>query len=444
MNHPALEMDGYPRSGQVMTRQPLEWAVLGALEQACPDKMVGVLRVLLARHLGATGVRLLLANHQLTALHPIQEQDDRDVSTDSAAGRAFDTQHVFTDVIPGGNVTVYLPVGVRGDRVGVLELTTADALGHGQLNELRRVADAVAYAMLAMTHQSDSISRAAQPRRMTLAAELQWQLLPGRGCHGPGYDIAGHIAPAPQSRASNFDWSHDRRLVQVSVTTAESGQRHALMLPTLAVTALRNARGAGMGPADQATLAGQAIFAHHHGHEYMDSLLMTLDPHTGAVTAVVAGSPRLFVVRDGKVLQAQLTSQDPLGRIDGTEYHHECFTALPADRVVLMTGAVSAASSARDESIALSSLTRLLVSSRAEPVTTVARAMIDRVREQRDVSPRESEAAVLLLDVAGSDAGFGTAQSKPSVELRPASTLRLVDADDRCPTARSGSPARSG
>lgn len=408
---------------------PWESVVLGTLAKASPDGVVAAVRVLLARYFGATGVRLLVADYQSTALHPVQDPDDRVVSGDSLPGRVFDLQYALTDEAPGGAAAVHLPVSARGDRMGVLELTTAAAPEPDRLQELQRVADTVAYALLAVAHQTDTIDRAARSRRLTLAAELQRQLLPGRSCCGPGYDIAGHIDRAYQVRASSFDWSHDQERVQISVTSAAPGQRDVLMLPTLAVTALRNARRAGLEPADQATLAGQAVFAQHLGHEHIDTLLMTLDPHTGSVAAVRAGSPWLFVLRDGQVLQARLTDQDPLGMFEDVEYDHEYFSLFTGDRVLLVAGGSNAVSPARDRS-AVTSLTALLLSSREQPVTTVVQAMIDQGRRRHDVAVADAERAILLLDFTGT--GTGTDTTDPSVGLRPISLLRPVHDDDVC------------
>jgi len=66
--------------------------LLRALNHARPDTAVSVLRDVLTQQLGATEVRVLLANYQLTAVRPILDGDERVPLDHTAAGAAFTTQ----------------------------------------------------------------------------------------------------------------------------------------------------------------------------------------------------------------------------------------------------------------------------------------------------------------------------------------------------------------
>ncbi|GAA2113529.1 hypothetical protein [Nocardioides bigeumensis] len=87
-------------------------------------------------------------------------------------------------------------MSVGGNRIGVLQLTTSGPLAEDQLDQLTDLATLVGYALNATSNQTDLLHRAARSERMTLAAELQWQLLPARGRIAPEYQIAGHLEPA--------------------------------------------------------------------------------------------------------------------------------------------------------------------------------------------------------------------------------------------------------
>jgi len=56
------------------------------LNHARPDTAVSVLRDVLTQQLGATEVRVLLANYQLTAVRPILDGDERVPLDHTAAG----------------------------------------------------------------------------------------------------------------------------------------------------------------------------------------------------------------------------------------------------------------------------------------------------------------------------------------------------------------------
>lgn len=432
-----------------MDTTQVEAQVLAVLGQARPDDMLAPLQQLLAEHVGATNVQILLANYQLTALRPIHhsglEADAdpavaADISGDTTqervalgttlAGQAFEQQQVMTQEDPDGGVNVCVPIGVRGERLGVLALNVQDAPDRSALAGLARVADTLAYAVQAAANQTDAMARAARSRRMTLAAELQWQLLPGRGCQGPEYRLAGHLEPAYRVQADNFDWSQDKDQLILSVTDAAREQVGTSLLPTLAVTALRNARRAGLGVADQAFLAGQAVYAHHEGREHICTLLVAIDLPTGQATAVRAGSPRLFIQRGTTVLEPELTDQDPLGMFEGTEYTEEHLTLHPGDRLLLLTDGVHATHSPEREMYADAGLIDLLETTREQSITTVIRAVIDGLHRHHDATELDDDAVILIIDWTGPPTETTTASPTGDVidlvPLRQARRLRLV------------------
>ncbi len=362
---------------------------------------MAVLRPLLADRLGASQVRLLLANYQLTALRPIHDPDDRVVLRDTPAGEAFVSQQPVVEAGDTDAVRVYLPVSIRGDRIGVLQLVLPSAPQTDGLDQLGRLATVVGYALQAAARQSDLVLSAARSQRLTLAAELQWQLLPGRGCRGPEYQLAGHLEPAYHVHADNFDWSQDGDQLVASVTDAARHGHVASLLTTLAVTALRNARRSGLDLAEQASMADQAVYAHHQGRQYVSTLLMRIDLTTGEADVVRAGSPRLFILRGAQVLVPRLEDQLPLGMFEGTEYVEEHVSVATGDRLLLASDGVHAARSPARESFGEARLPQLLRESANLPVGGVVRRVIDELFAHRDLAELDDDAAVICLDWSG-------------------------------------------
>lgn len=424
----------------LMDTTQVERQVLGVLGRARPDDMLGPLQELLAEHLGATDVQILLANYQLTALRPIHHSDaDADIDdelpqrvalTNTLAGKAFEQQQVITQEGSDGGVNVCVPVGVRGERIGVLALRVGHTPDHSALLGLARVADTLAYAVQAAAHHTDAMAWAARSRRMTLAAELQWQLLPGRGCQGPEYQLAGHLEPAYRVQADNFDWSQNKDQLTLSVTDAARQQGGTSLLPTLAVTALRNARRAGLGVADQAILAGQAVYAHHQGNEHISTLLVRINLSTGRASAIRAGSPRLFIQRGPTVLEPELTDQDPLGMFPESEYIEEHFILDPGDRLLLVTDGVHATHSPARERYADATLINLLERTREQSITSVMRAIIDGLYHHQQTSELDDDAVILIIDWTGPTTPTTLTPTSEDVTghvpLRHAGRLRLA------------------
>lgn len=416
-----------------MDTMSVERQVLQVLARARPDDMLAPLRGLLAEHLGARDVRILLANYQLTALRPIcdsgapEDAGERVELGDGPAGEAFAQQREVTLRVPDGGVVVCVPIGVRGERLGVLHLSVQDDPDEEALSGLRRIADTLAYALQAAAHQTDAMARAARSQRLTLAAELQWQLLPGRGCEAPEYELAGHLEPAYQVQADNFDWSQDGDRLVLSVTDAAHQQRGMSLLPTLAVTAVRNARRAGLGLADQAFLAGEAVYAHHQGKQHISTLLVGVDLTTGDVSAVRAGTPKLLILRGSDVLEPELTDQDPLGMFEGTEYFEQRLALVPGDRMLLLTDGAHAAHSPAREKFVDSALIDLLERTREEPIGAVLRLIIQGIYRHREVDELDDDAVLLMVDWIGPQGETIRRAVHPAVDCSAAATDAVAD-----------------
>jgi hypothetical protein len=118
-------------------------ATLMAMDKASASAMVPALRGLLQEQWDACDVQLLVADYRFRVLQPV-EQPNTPVPVDGTApGRAFRSQQ--PDLGPAGDrgVPVRLPVTVRGERLGVLQLNLPAAPGAEQQRELAELATAV-------------------------------------------------------------------------------------------------------------------------------------------------------------------------------------------------------------------------------------------------------------------------------------------------------------
>lgn len=317
------------------------------------DRLTGIRRILadapadlvverfgdeLARAYGTAQAELLQVDYRLSALIPLHGGDPV-MAAGSPAWRCFDHQsEVFQDGV------LHLPVTMRGDRLGVLRLAPAPEDPHRR-DELAEAATALAHELITVRPGTDKYAVGARTRRLTLAAEMQWELLPGRSRVRPSFSLAGQLEPAYAVRGDSFDWADDGHRLWLSTVNGMGEGVTASMLTCLGTNALRNARRAGLELADQAALADQAIYAYHQGIQHLSALLLELDLHTGGVTAVDAGSPRLLVLREGEVIEQLLEDQFPLGMFDGTIYQSQNFTLSVGDRLFVVSDGVSEAAS---------------------------------------------------------------------------------------------------
>ncbi|MEU5531012.1 PP2C family protein-serine/threonine phosphatase [Micromonospora chersina] len=311
-----------------------------SLTEASTDQLVDRLATELEQSYGITHTELYQVDYRLAALLPLSGGEPI-VTPGHPAWRCFDHQE---PVVSEG--TGWFPVGMRGERRGVLRLSPLPA-DPAALGALDAVATALGHELAAVAATTDIYLTARRSRRLTLAAEMQWELLPGRSRIRPSFSLAGQLEPAYAVRGDGFDWSDDGHRLWLSVVNGSGEGVAAAMLTSLAIHALRNARRAELGLADQAALADQAIYALHRGEQHLSALLLELDLASGTLNVVDAGSPRLVLLRDGEVSEQVLDKQFPLGMFEGTDYREQQFQLQRGDRLFVVSDGVIDATSER-------------------------------------------------------------------------------------------------
>ncbi|MEU4727461.1 PP2C family protein-serine/threonine phosphatase [Streptomyces sp. NPDC023588] len=380
-------------------------AVERAVRTAAPDDLLRTLRDALVEHFQATAVELLMADYSLTCLQPVtflpHTAEPLPVQS-TPQGRAFASQEPYRqDAAENDAVDLHLPVTVRGDRLGILTVRlpehrcTSEAVG-----ELRELAELLGHEIIVAERDTDLYLQARRASRLTLAAEMQWQMLPARSCARPEYAIGAQLEPAYDIHGDNFDWSTTGETLTLTVTNGMGQGIEASLLTNLAINALRNARRAGIGIADQAALADQAIYARYRGTEYVSTLLLSVELATGRGHVVDAGSPQLWRLRDKTVERVEFEAQLPLGMFEETPYVTQDFAALPGDRLVFVSDGVYAAASAGGEVYSERALARAIQATRLLPAAAVPRGILQELAAHRGADA-EDDALVLCMDWFG-------------------------------------------
>lgn len=385
-------------------------SVESRLRAVPPHALPATAGALLSEGFGAREVTLLLADYGLTVLQPVTllPHTGEPVSAhDGPAGTAFTSQKPVVEITADpATELVHLPIMVRGDRLGVLSVRLpAGSSDTATVLRLGEFATALGHEVATAGRDTDLYLQARRTRRLTLAAEMQWQLLPGRGCARDEYTIGAHLEPAYAIGGDNFDWSTEADHLTVTVTDGMGQGIDASLLTGLTVSALRNARRAGIGLADQAALADQAVYAQHGGKVYASTLLLRFDLDTGAVRAVDAGSPQLYRLRGTAIERIELTAQFPLGMFEETPYEEQTFQVEPGDRLVAISSGVHGTSSAAGDLFGEHGLRQILGATRRTPPHETARAVVAGLIEHTGSKDLATDAAVLCLDWAGRGAG---------------------------------------
>jgi hypothetical protein len=365
-------------------------AVRRMLTEAAADVVPERLAEGLAKEYAVTDVELLLVDYRLASLLPLLSGPAVTRPGDPA-WRCFDHQ---SEVNAGH--TVYLPVSARGERLGVLRCSPApdDPEIRGELAE---IATMVAHELQSAGAGTDRYTVAARTRRLTLAAEMQWELLPGRSRIRPSFSLAGQLEPSYAVRGDSFDWAEHKGRLSLTVVNGMGDGVQAASLTSLATYALRNARRAGISLADQAALADQAVFALHRGAVHVSALMLELDLRSGELLAVDAGSPRLLLLRDGAVHDQEMEAQFPLGMFEDSEYRTQRFELRTADRLMVVSDGISDAV-AESGRYGEAALHRFLRRTRSMAPLQAVRSLLGDLRTFLGDADLEDDAVAVCLD----------------------------------------------
>ncbi|MGW1897469.1 PP2C family protein-serine/threonine phosphatase [Streptomyces hirsutus] len=381
-------------------------AVERALRAAPPHALLDIVTAALAEQYGAARVELRMADYamrSLQAVEPVPFTTEPVMIHDSPQGRAFGSQEPYVVPDPHGHtVDVHLPVTIRGDRTGVLSVTMPEGrYAQALLPEMQHICEVLGHEILVAERDTDLYALARRATRLTLAAEMQWQLLPGRACSRPEFSLGGHLEPAYAIFGDNFDWSVSADHLTLTVANGMGEGIEAALLTNLAVNAMRNARRAGLDLSDQARLADQAVYAQYRGDAHVSVLLLRFDLATGEVEAVDAGSPRMWRLRGKNVDALPFDAQLPLGMFEDTPYASEHFQVRPGDRFLIGSDGVYDATSSAGEKYSKRALARALMATRLLPPAQVPGAVLRELATYRGESPVDDDALVVCLDWYG-------------------------------------------
>ncbi|MGC4814298.1 PP2C family protein-serine/threonine phosphatase [Micromonospora sp. DT228] len=375
-----------------------------ALREAPPDQLAEAADQAIRSTLGALRTDVFVADYRISGLWPVLDPDlpaAGFLACHTMAQRCFSSQQPVRDDAGEGSCRLYLPLTLWGERLGVLLIELPAVPNPTVTGQATDIADALAVAMRAADRGTDRYRRARRRERLTMAAEMQWDLLPGRSVAHHAFELAGQLEPAYTVGGDHFDWSLDGDQLTLTVLNGEGNGLAASMLTAVTVNAMRNARRSGGGLVEQAELASDTVFYQHRGRRYVATLLLDVDTRTGRVRAVDAGSPHLLRMRGATVERMKLDQQLPLGMFAETRYEVQELHLEPGDRLFVVSDGVWAAEPPGQEPYGDRVMARSLRATRLQPAAEAVGTVMRELHAYHADSDLRDDAVVVCLDWHG-------------------------------------------
>ncbi|MFE2713380.1 PP2C family protein-serine/threonine phosphatase [Streptomyces mirabilis] len=269
-----------------------------------PPQLIAPLIAEEVARVGGRDVSILLQDYGQQVLVPLPGRrlmvGEPEPMDDSPAGTAF-LYATIAEVPQADGVRIYLPLLDGSDQVGVMALTldTVD----DDLRLLRRLAGLVADMLVTKHSYTDQFFLARRREPMSVAAEIQWSLLPPLAMSIPQVAVAGILEPAYNVAGDSFDYALNEDILHVAMVDAMGHGLDAATMATVAVGAYRHARRSDIGLSEIYSFMDRAIAEQFGPDHFVTAQMMRLNTATGHLQWVNAGHPAPLLIRDHRVVR---------------------------------------------------------------------------------------------------------------------------------------------
>jgi hypothetical protein len=393
-------MAGLEVHDETLTPEPGErafWELLRLGRLLAPERLPEAVTAA-AEHFGGRDVELLLVDHGQELLVPLAASEPPVRIDGSVAGRAFRQVGIQEIAVPGGR-RLWLPLLDGLDRLGALGLTF-DELDDLTRTRADRFAALLAEILVSKSTYGDSLVQTARLRPMTLAAEMQWSLMPPLTVGSDRIVVSGFVQPSYEVGGDIFDYALGEGRAHVAIFDAMGHGLEAALLASVAVGAYRNARRRPLPLPRAVSTIEEALAAQFGRGRFVTALVTELDLDSGRLQWVCAGHPPPLLLREGRVVKELSRRPDTplgLGLNDTLTVHEEPLE--PGDRLVLYSdGVVEAMDAGSGERFGLDRLLDFIGRAEAagEPVPETMRRLGHAVVSHQGDELQDDATQVLL------------------------------------------------
>lgn len=354
----------------------------------------------------AIGVRLLMADieaRRLEAREGLQAGESprsQEIEIQGSVHGEVYQQGMPTWTEVEGHPVVIAPVTARHERQGVLEVTLGHQPGEKTIEVVEVVGVLLGYVVTAGDLWTDEFHFARRRREMTLAAEIQWGLLPLAAFASTEISIAGALEPAYEVGGDTFDYACSDRTLTLAIFDSMGHGLTAARLSSLCVAAFRNARRARRSIEEQAERIHEALLEGFEKEGYTTGMILSVDLRSPQDTILVnAGHEQPFLQRVGNApKQIDVRPEIPFGMPFATARAAQPLPLLAGDRLTLFSDGIIEAQPDGGEMFGLDALARLLEVTRDRSPREAGRTITQAVREHR-AAHLQDDATIVIVDI---------------------------------------------
>ncbi|HVL99674.1 MAG TPA: PP2C family protein-serine/threonine phosphatase [Egibacteraceae bacterium] len=327
-------------------------------------------------------------------------------------GWAFRTVTVLRSGADDGE-RLWVPMVDGTARVGVMELTLA-AVDDALEQRVRAFAGLVATLVVTKDAYGDTLKLARRAEPMSVAAEMQWELLPPLTFSDGRVTISGMLEPSYRVAGDTFDYALNDGCLHVAVIDAMGHGFEATVLATVAIGVYRHARRLGQGLAETYRAMDDAIVRQFGVDRFVTGQLVELDTRTGLMRWLNAGHPKPLLTR-GNTLVGPLECAPtlPIG-FGGAVAEIAEHQLQPGDRLVFVTDGVLEARSADGEFFGENRLEDFVVrvTTAGLPAPETARRLTHAVLDHQD-GQLQDDATTVFVEWVGRERALPVGQAPP-------------------------------
>jgi hypothetical protein len=302
-----------------------------------PHDLAGAIDAV-AAEAGARALHLYLVDYDQQWLHPL-DRDAPSLRVDtSVAGSAYRLIAERPEDEVGRSI-LWIPLVDGAERIGVM------AAEHARDVEPNRpLLDAIASLAALLVHSKSSLTdvyaQARRRQRMSIAAEVQWELVPPLNYQTERVSISCMLEPAYDIGGDTFDYSHDGDQLHFALLDGMGRGRRAMLYASTAVMSLRHARRERLTIPAAYRAAGEAISEEFGDSVFVAGQIGALDLRDGTLVWVDAGNPPALLIRGERVIDVLGGSiTPPLGV--GVDAEPSRRRLEPSDRVLFLTDGIT-------------------------------------------------------------------------------------------------------